>query len=77
MLNGYAYTMRITIRLEDSLLREAKRQAAEQGTTLAAVIENAAQRGKASFTTSGMGGLRPGVDLEGSAALLEVMEQHS
>jgi hypothetical protein len=78
--------MRTTIRLEDSLLAEAKRIAAEKGGTLTSVIENALRqsfaqqeraekRGKVSFTTSGKGGLRPGVDLDSSAALLHLMEQ--
>jgi hypothetical protein len=78
--------MRTTIRLEDSLLAEAKRIAAETGSTLTAVIENALRqsfahqkraekRGKVRFTTSGKGGLRPGVDLDNSAALLDLMEQ--
>lgn len=78
--------MRTTIRLDDSILGEAKRIAAEKGMTLTAVIENAlrqsfagrkvaAKRGKIRFTTSGKGGLRPGVDLEDSAALLEMMEE--
>jgi hypothetical protein len=78
--------MRTTIRLDDALLAEAKKAAAENGTTLTAVIENAlrqsfahrsqvAPRGRVRFTTSGKGGLRPGVDLDDSAALLELMEQ--
>ena len=78
--------VRTTIRLDDAILSEAKKVAAEQRTTLTAVIENAlrqsfaqrqhaVQRGKVSFTTSGKGGLRPGVDLDDSAALLELMEQ--
>ena len=76
----------IRLRLDDSLLAEAKKAAGEQGTTLTAVIENAlrqsfahrryvAQRGKVRFTTSGKGGLRSGVDLDDSAALLELMER--
>ncbi len=78
--------MRTTIRLDESLLKEAKRLAAEKGTTLTAVIENAlrqsfagrkvaVKRGKVPLTTSGTGGLRPGVDLDDSAALLELMEK--
>jgi hypothetical protein len=78
--------MRITIRLEDSLLAEAKRRAAENGSTLTAVIERALRqsfahqrrakkRGKVRLTTSGEGGLRSGVDLDDSAALLDLMEQ--
>jgi hypothetical protein len=78
--------MRTTIRLEDSLLAEAKKFAAEKGSTLTAVIENALRqsfahqgraqkRGKVHLPTSGKGGLRPGVDLDDSAALLDLMEQ--
>jgi hypothetical protein len=78
--------MRTTIRLDDSLLAEAKRIAAEQGSTLTSIIENALRqtivhqkraekRGKVRFTTSGKGGLRPGVDLDDSAALLDLLEQ--
>jgi hypothetical protein len=78
--------MRTTIRLEESLLAEAKRIAAAKGSTLTAVIENslrqsfaqqklAVKRGKVRFTTSGKGGLRPGVELDDSAALLDIMEQ--
>ena len=78
--------MRTTIRLEDSLLAEAKKIAAEKGATLTSVIENAlrqsfarqkraARRGRVRFSTSGKGGLRPGVDLDDSAALLDLMEQ--
>jgi hypothetical protein len=78
--------MRTTIRLEDSLLAEAKKIAAEKGATLTSVIENALRqsfarqkraqkRGRVRFTTSGKGGLRPGVDLDDSAALLDLMEQ--
>ena len=78
--------MRTTVRLEESLLAEAKRIAAAKGSTLTAVIENAlrqsfaqqrlaVKRGKVRFTTSGKGGLQPGVDLDDSAALLDLMEQ--
>jgi hypothetical protein len=78
--------MRTTIRLEDSLLAEAKRIAAENGSTLTSVIESALRqsfahqgraekRGKVRLTTAGRGGLRPGIDLDDSAALLDVMEQ--
>jgi len=78
--------MRATIRLEDSLLAEAKRIAAETGSTLTSVVENALRqsfahqkraekRGKVRLTTSGKGGLRTGVDLDNSAALLDLMEQ--
>lgn len=77
---------RTTIRLDDQLLKEAKRLAADSGTTLTAVIEEslrarlyrARDRGVARspvrLKTSGAGGLQPGIDLDDSAALIEAME---
>ncbi len=77
--------MRTTIRLDDKLLKEAKRQAAEAGITLTAIIEDSLRERLARRTkttkieptrlhTTGKGGLRPGVDLDDSAALIDVME---
>ena len=78
--------MRTTIRLDDALLREAKREAAKSGMTLTAIIEeslrerlarSAASAEPRSYTrlaTSGGRGLRPGIDLDDSAALLDVMD---
>jgi hypothetical protein len=77
--------MRTTIRLEDRLLAEAKQVALETGTTLAAVIEDAlrerlARRRAGSRpepvrpTTVGGKGVQPGVDLDDSAALRDLME---
>jgi hypothetical protein len=76
--------MRTTVRLDESLLVETKKLAAETGRTLTAVIEDALRevlsRRKqvrrsqgVKFTTYGGSGLRPGVDLDNSAALLELM----
>jgi hypothetical protein len=79
--------MRTTIRLDDHLLREAKRAAAEGGTTLTALIEDAlrealarrdaaGRRERVELPTFGSGSrLQPGVDLDDSAALLDLMEQ--
>jgi len=80
--------MRTTIRLDDELLREAKRRAAESGRTLGDVIEDALReallrhrpdepRSRVSLPTFGGGGrgLMPGVDLDDSAALLDLMER--
>lgn len=76
--------MRTTIRLADSLLLEAKREAARCGLTLTAIIEESlrirlartqdAPRTRVRLRTTGHGGLRPGVDLDDSAALLDVMD---
>jgi hypothetical protein len=78
--------MRTTIRLDDDLLRRAKREALERGTTLTAVIEDALRR---ALAPAGAGrrepfrmptfhgdGLRPGVDLDDTAALLDLMDEH-
>ena len=76
--------MRTTIRLDDQLLAEAKELAARSGLSLTAVIEDAlremfARRKKAVqrpltlLTTVSGNGLLPGVDLDDSAALLELM----
>lgn len=77
--------MRTTIRVDDELLREAKELAARTGRTLTAVIEDALretfsrQHGSAAhpveLPTFRGGGLRPGVDLDDSAALLELMDR--
>ena len=77
--------MRTTIRLSDQLLREAKTVAAATGRTLAELVEDAlresltrrksvAERRKVSLPISSAGGgLMPGVDLDDSAALLDLM----
>ena len=77
--------MRTTVRLEDSLLIEVKKLAAESNTTLTAIIDEALReklarrqqpkpRRKIRFTTFKGNGLRPGVDLDNTAALLDIME---
>ncbi len=78
--------MRTTIRLGDALLQEAKREAAKSGMTLTAIIEeslrerlarstaDAAPRARVRLTTVGGRGLRPGIDLDDSAALLDMMD---
>jgi len=77
--------MRTTIRLDDDLLTKAKRAALERGTTLTAVIEDAlrrslasspaAQRERVELPTFLGDGLRPGVDLDDTAGLLDVMDE--
>ena len=77
--------MRTTVRLDERLLREAKAVAAQERRTLTAVIDDALRqflarrsnprkRVPAKLITFGSGGLRPGVDLDDSAALIDIME---
>ncbi len=75
--------MRTTINLDDGLLAEAKRRAAERGGTLTSFIEDAlretlrrrdeADDGPFETITYRGGGLMPGVDLDDNAALLDVL----
>ncbi len=78
--------MRTTVRLDEEVLRRAKRAALERGTTLAAVIEDALRAALALRERPRAGqpprlptfrgdGLQPGVDLDDTAALLELMDQ--
>jgi hypothetical protein len=78
--------MRTTIRLDEQLLREAKAFAARTGTTLTAVIEDALRETLArsaepkprrpfKLTTFAGDGVQPGVDLDDSAALLDLMDE--
>jgi plasmid stability protein len=77
--------MRTTIRLDDRLMAAAKRRAAETGRTFTAVVEDALRQSLGPVRTSGKRapvklptvggrGVRPGVDLNDSAALLDLME---
>lgn len=77
--------MTTTIQLEDKLLEEAQAFAAESGSSLAAVIEDALRQALArrrrpapkrpvKLKTHGHGGLQPGVDLNNTVALLDLMD---
>lgn len=77
--------MRTTIYIPDDLLAEAKKVAAESQRTLTAVIEDAlrenlARRSRQNrseavrLTTYGKSGPKPGVDLDDTAALFDLME---
>jgi hypothetical protein len=78
--------MRTTIRLDEGLLREAKERAAGSGRTLTSIIEEALR----SFLRRPQGpvkskrpelptfrgrGLQSGVDLDNTAALLDLMDR--
>ena len=78
--------MRTTIRLDDQLMKAAKRFAHDTGKSLTAVIEDALRqilsrrtvkqiRKPVKLTTVSGHGVRPGVDLDDSAALLAFMER--
>jgi plasmid stability protein len=75
--------MRITIRLDDDLLRRAKVAAAASGLSLSEVIDDALRatlavrpspRPVADLPTYRGHGLQPGVDLDDSAELTGVMD---
>lgn len=77
--------MRTTVRLDEKLLADVKKLAVESGRTLTAVLEDALreavtrrkQRRKAppvELATFAGQGLQPGVDLDDSSALLDLME---
>lgn len=77
--------MRTTIRLDDRLMAAAKRRAADTGRTFTAVVEDAlrqslapvrapAKRTPVKLRTVNGRGVRPGVDLDDSATLLDLME---
>jgi hypothetical protein len=78
--------MRTTIRIRDDLLKRAKKRAAEEGRTLTSVIEDAlalvvtkpkaSRRGRVELPVSkASGGVLPGIDLNRSSDLEEVMNQ--
>ena len=81
--------MRTTVRLDDPLLEQARREAARRGTTLTALITEGLRlvlanghmthrRERVVLPVSRMGGgLQPGVDLSNSAALLDILEGRS
>jgi len=78
--------MRTTIYLPDDLLMEAKKLAVESRCTLTAIIEQSLREKMISrfdgepltavhLTAYGKGGLFPGIDLDDTSALLDVMEE--
>jgi plasmid stability protein len=79
--------MRTTVDLPDDLLSEAKQRAAREGRSLSDVVRDAvrssfartapAKREAVELPTFEGGGLQPGVDLDDSAALLDLMDRDS
>jgi hypothetical protein len=77
--------MRTTIRLNDHLMHQVKQAAAKADQTFTAFVEDAlrdalkrrqskTRRRQIKLPTFKGKGLRPGIDLDNSASLLEVME---
>jgi hypothetical protein len=77
--------MRTTVRLDERLLAEAKKYAAESGRTLTSILEDAlretlarrrvqARTKPVRLKTVKGSGVRPGVDLDDTASLLDLME---
>lgn len=78
--------MRTTVRLDDQLLKEARQLAATTGKTLTDIIEEAlrerlrrrhqaSRRKRVELPTFKGDGLKPGVNIEDSAGLLEIMNE--
>jgi hypothetical protein len=77
--------MRTTINLPDELIRQAKKAALEADTTLTEIIGDALREARAKprrkqlrkelkLITYGKGGVHPGVDLDDTSALLDLMD---
>ena len=77
--------MRTTVNIHDALLRRARQLALERHSTLGSVIEDALQRSLSQgvrvprteptrLVTFKGKGLQPGVDLDSTSALLDIME---
>lgn len=78
--------MRTTVRLDDTLMREAKLFATERGESFKSILERALRemlarrenlrnRPRVRLPTFRGRGLQPGVDLEDKDALLELLEK--
>ena len=77
--------MRITLNLPDDLVLQAKKAALEADTTLTEIIANALReallkgrrkplRRKIKLTTYGEGGTFPGINLDDTSAVLDLMD---
>lgn len=80
------WCMRTTIRIDDALLAEAKAVAARTGRSLTALVEDALRQSLSSSQRRERrsvhlpvfdGRLRPGVDLDDSSALLDLLDGRS
>ena len=85
-LEEMIWLMRTTVRLKDDLLKRAKRRASETHRSFTAFLEDAIRaslspraaakspRKKVDLPVSGKGGTLPGIRLDNSAALHDVMD---
>ncbi len=79
--------MRTTVRMDDHLIGEAKAYAEQTGRTLTRLLEDAVRehlgrrrgprkvRERPTLPTFGGRGLQPGVDLDDTASLLDLMDR--
>ena len=80
MQNCILGCMKVTIRLNNALHREAKRYALEHGITFTAVVQEALEEKLANTPKpfkliTFYGKLQPGVNLDNNAELLDLMEE--
>ncbi len=84
----FCHMKRTTIRLNDRLSSEVKQLAARSGRTFTAVVEDAlretvarerqpTKRKRIVLPTSKGGWVRPGINIDDSAALLDLMEANA
>lgn len=76
--------MRTTLNIDDQILLLAKHQAIEQDVTLGRVVENALRENlskkeekteKIHLITVKGAGVKPGIDLQHSSSLLDIMDE--
>lgn len=77
--------MRTTVNIDDRLLKQAKVAASKSGRTLSELVDDGLRLllkqgaprdgGPVALPTFGGSGLRPGVDLDDKAALLDLLEE--
>ncbi len=85
MSKGYFLNMRTTIRIDDVILTSAKRVALSRNISLTKLIEEALRekistgqsknrKQKVKIVTVNGNGLQPGIDIDDSALLLDIMD---
>ncbi|MCH9698549.1 MAG: DUF2191 domain-containing protein [Gammaproteobacteria bacterium] len=76
--------MRTTLNIDDQILTMAKHRAIEEGIPLTRVVENALRdaflsteekKSEIHLLTVNGAGVRPGIDLDNTSSLLDIMEE--